>query len=79
MTYIFIHIRSQLTNLRPGVEITPVNGDPNSEGTTSDKKATSSPSAGKGSKLESALDRLGLNKRKVNNKAIFSTEYLYKS
>lgn len=52
------------------VEITPVNGD--SSSSPFDIKKTlgaSSPgaSAGKGSKLESALDKLGLGKRKVSS------------
>ena len=53
---------------RPGVEITPVNGDaPDSPTALGDlqKKGGAMPGGGKPSKLESALDRLGLSKRKV--------------
>jgi hypothetical protein len=45
---------------RSGIEITPVNGDVDTAAAFGLTK-----SSGKGSKLESALDRLGLQKRKV--------------
>ncbi len=55
---------------QPGVEITPVNGDAALEGSTGvlpmldlQKRGSSTP---KGSRLESALDKLGLQKRKVS-------------
>ena len=50
-----------------GVEITPVNGD--SEPTSSliaDMAQRKKPAQGSGSKLESALDKLGMNKRKLS-------------
>ena len=49
------------------VEITPVNGDsPNNPFDIKKTLGAASPgAAGKGSKLESALDKLGLGKRKV--------------
>ena len=49
------------------MEITPVNGDsPNNPFDIKKTLGAASPgAAGKGSKLESALDKLGLGKRKV--------------
>ena len=51
-----------------GVEIIPVNGDVENASADAQKRvaATAAASDGKGSKLESALDRLGFNKRKVS-------------
>ncbi len=67
--------RSSAVKAPSGVEIIPVNGDVSSgngsAAADAQKKnsgsAVSSPDAGtgKGSKLESALDKLGFNKRKV--------------
>ena len=55
-----------------GVEIIPVNGDVESASSDVQKRAAAAAAAandGKGSKLESALDRLGFNKRKVSGRA----------
>ena len=52
-----------------GVEIIPVNGDVENASADAQKRvaaAAAAASDGKGSKLESALDRLGFNKRKVS-------------
>ena len=69
---IFLHLHFfRLTKNRglSGVEITPVNGD--SEPTSSliaDLQQRKKPAmgVGSGSKLESALDKLGMNKRKLS-------------
>lgn len=60
---------SRLVKLRgPGLEITPVNGSQADNALLgfSKKPTPTSGSASKGSKLESALDRLGFQKRKVS-------------
>ena len=49
-----------------GVEIIPVNGDVENASSDAQKRVAATASDGKGSKLESALDRLGFNKRKVS-------------
>ena len=58
-----------------GVEIIPVNGDVENASADAQKRVAAAAAAvaaaaangdGKGSKLESALDRLGFNKRKVS-------------
>ena len=48
-----------------GVEIIPVNGDVENASSDAQKRVAATNSDGKASKLESALDRLGFNKRKV--------------
>jgi hypothetical protein len=53
------------------VQITPVNGDSNGDQVMSALSEIQQSSATKGSKLESALDRLGLQKRKVNFLRLF--------
>ena len=67
--YFSFLFHSRLSKLRtPGLEITPVNGNPADNvllGLSAKKSLVGSGSASKGSKLESALDRLGFQKRKV--------------
>ena len=61
-----------------GVEIIPVNGDVENASADAQKRVAAAAAAvaaaangdGKGSKLESALDRLGFNKRKVSKPLI---------
>ena len=63
------NLNFRLNKLRsPTVEITPVNGNPVDNlllGLPAKKPLVGPSSASKGSKLESALDRLGFQKRKV--------------